>query len=322
MKKIEKTRRSDTPVSVVVTVFNEIHTIERLLLALGAQTLLPNEVVIVDGGSTDGTHEKLLSVQKKYPFSLLLKQKKGNRSVGRNEALRMSSSEWIAVTDAGCIPQQNWLSELRNAVPSSEMKEFVIAGYYFAQPKTPFEEAVIPYVLVMPDRVQKETFLPATRSMMFTKSVWEKVGGFNERLADNEDYAFAQKIKNAQIPILFAEKAKVMWIPRQNLRQFAWMIFRFARGDVFSGIYRPKVVFLFARYAFGFALALFLFSLLQTHFALLIFALGFGTYLAWAVQKNLRYVKSGWYWLPVLQVVADVMVMSGSVAGGVKKLTA
>ncbi len=42
-------------VSLIVTVLNEAATIELLLEAVAAQTKLPEEFIIVDGGSSDDT---------------------------------------------------------------------------------------------------------------------------------------------------------------------------------------------------------------------------------------------------------------------------
>ncbi|MGD8519103.1 MAG: glycosyltransferase, partial [Anaerolineae bacterium] len=42
-------------VSVIATVLNERDAIERLLQSFETQTRRPDEVVIADGGSTDGT---------------------------------------------------------------------------------------------------------------------------------------------------------------------------------------------------------------------------------------------------------------------------
>ena len=42
-------------VSLCITTFNEEKTIQKLLNSLIIQTLLPNEIVITDGGSTDKT---------------------------------------------------------------------------------------------------------------------------------------------------------------------------------------------------------------------------------------------------------------------------
>ena len=57
-------------VSVIVTVFNECASIERLLDSLAAQTRRPNEVVICDGGSRDGTAELIADYARRYPARL------------------------------------------------------------------------------------------------------------------------------------------------------------------------------------------------------------------------------------------------------------
>jgi uncharacterized membrane protein len=173
----------------------------------------------------------------------------------------------------------------------------------------------------MPDQVNPNDFLPATRSMMLSKSAWKLAGKFDERLRDNEDYAFAHALRNAKIPMDFTQKAVVEWVPRNSLQSFAWMIFRFARGDFFAGIIRPKVLFIFVRYLAGLLFTLLGIWLGYAKGVLLLDFMGLALYLTWAVFKNKRYVPNGWYWLPVLQVIADFAVMSGSLVGGWQRLT-
>lgn len=309
--------RKVIPVSVIVTVLNEIRSIEQLLTSLSIQSISPKEVVIVDGGSSDGTWEFLEKYQKKkLPFTLIVLQKKGNRSVGRNHAIQATSTTVIAITDAGCIPHVNWLEKLWAAYKQDNKP--VIAGYYDAEPQTPFEEAVVPYVLVMPDRVNPSAFLPATRSMFLEKKVWEKVGKFDESLSDNEDYAFAKRLAAQKQAIGFTSEAKVTWLPRTSLSSFMWMIYRFARGDMQAGIIRPKVLFIFFRVGLWCFISLLLW--LSTPLVALLFWLVSGTFYAlWSIKKNRKYVPKGWYWLPVLQVTSDVMVIAGSISGQYKR---
>lgn len=300
-------------VTVIATVFNEENSIESFLNSLCTQTRLPDEIVIVDGGSTDRTIELIKNFKFQISnFKLKIIIKKGNRSVGRNTAIQNSSYDLIAITDAGCIPHRDWLHQLLLA--HKKTKAPVIAGYYDAKPKTHFEEAVIPYALVMPDRLNAQTFLPATRSMMIEKKAWESLGGFDESLYDNEDYAFAQKLKKNNIAIEFNKNAKVTWIPRSNIHGFIKMIYRFAKGDAYAGIFRPKVVFIFIRYLLGLALlAYILYSKNYLLFTILYSLFLF--YLLWAIFKNKHYVPHGWYYLPLLQVVSDVAVISGTIKG-------
>jgi glycosyltransferase involved in cell wall biosynthesis len=304
-------------ISVIVTVLNEEETIYLLLDALRKQTAKAQEIIITDGGSHDATCERIKEFKSKNPhLHIALIHKNGNRSTGRNAAIEKAQSQWIAITDAGCIPHENWLEELAKEAKKHSTKEFAVSGYYDAYAKTPFQEAVVPYVLVMPDKINPQKFLPATRSMLITKQTWQKVSGFDESLSDNEDYAFAHALKKAHVEMSFTEHAKVTWLPPRNVKQFTRMIFRFARGDVQAGIWRPKVVFLFVRYLFLIcilSMALFFQSPLPLLFFFL--SIGFVLYSLWAIKKNMRYVPHGWYWLPVLQFVADGAVMSGSLAG-------
>lgn len=301
-------------VSIIVTVLNEELTIFNLLESIAKQTVLPNEVIIIDGGSTDGTVKIIKIFSQKNPqLHLQVKIKKGNRSIGRNYAVQLAKHSLIAITDAGCVLDKKWLQELVTHYAKSNSTKVhtpVIAGYYSAKPKTDFQKAVVPYVLVMPDRVDRNNFLPATRSMMIEKKLFEKIGGFDEKLSDNEDYDFARRLVRQKISISFAQKAIVYWEPRKTLQEFYNMVFRFARGDIFSKIVRPKVILIFVRYIF-FALLF----LISKKIFLGIFAL----YCFWAIQKNKRYVGGGYIYLPILQIVSDFAVMLGSVQGFLKR---
>ncbi|NCN03957.1 MAG: glycosyltransferase [Candidatus Pacebacteria bacterium] len=312
-------KKKKDKISLVVTILNEAQNIELLLSSIMMQSRKPDEVVIVDGGSADNTIEvikeylqlgnlnKVKEIKHGFEVNNLgidfkILKKKGNRSVGRNYAINHASHDLIAITDAGCILDSQWVSELEKKIDNAD----VVAGYYNSDPIGPFEEAVVPYVLVMPDRVNADNFLPATRSMMVRRDVFDELGGFDKKLSDNEDYALAKKMESSKVKIVFAKKAIVTWIPRSSLKSFFVMIMRFARGDIKAGIVRPKVVSVFLRY---------LVFILLFIYNFIVGTLPFILYLSWAVLKNKKYVKKGWYYLPILQVVSDFAVMVGSLQG-------
>ena len=283
-------------VAVVVTVLNEIKDIKLLVSSLIKQT---KEIIIVDGGSTDGTWEHL---QKQKGIKAF--QKIGNRSVGRNYGMSKTKAKIVAFTDAGCIPEPNWLSEL--VKPFSSLTVEVVSGYYKGLPQNIFQKCLVPYVLVMPGQIRGE-FFPATRSMAMRRGT----GLFNEQLDPSEDYEFAHRLKRQGINFVFVPKAVVGWQPRKNLKQVAWMFLKMAIGDVHAGLLRPKVKLLFLRYYLFF----FLFFLNPWASLLAI------PYFIWAIAKNYRYVNDlrAIFWLPVLQLTADMCVIFGTIMGVLSK---
>ncbi len=279
-------------VSIVVTVLNEEKTINELLDVLVGFKV---EIIIVDGGSTDETVERC----KKYKGVKVIVGKY-NRSEGRNIGVTAARGEIVAFTDAGCVPEKDWLIEL------TKTKDEVVAGYYRGLPQNIFEKCLVPYVLVMPDRVGSE-FLPSTRSMAISKKLFLSMGGFDPLLDTSEDFEFANRLKKAGVKIHFAKDAIVGWYPRKNLKSAAWMFLKFAVTDIYAGIMRPKVKLLILRYY------LYFFLLFLNYWLSLLIV----PYLVWAIIKNYKYVRD-WraiYWLPVIQLTADCMVIFGTVMG-------
>lgn len=294
--------------SFIATVYNEEKSIKLLVESLLRQTKKPDEIIIVDGGSVDNT----VKILRTYP-EIKLYVKKGNRSVGRNYAISKAKHNLILISDAGCILNKKWVEQISKPFESKNIQ--VVAGYYRAKAETVLQKAVTPYVLVMPDRVRPNNFLPATRSMAILRDVWEGIGKFNPKLSDNEDYEFSRRLSESE-KITFVKNAIVYWIPPDSYARIFWMFFRFARGDAQAGIIRRKVILIFIRYT----LILFLLGIyLSTRELVYLFILlSFGVlYIAWSILKNYHYVRSygAVFLLPLLQFVSDGAVLVGTVIG-------
>ena len=97
-------------ISVIIPVKNEEEKIERCLKAVFGQTVQPFEVIVVDGYSTDKTVENA----SKFPVRILYENyhtRAGACQVGVDNA----EGEYIAFTDADCIPEKDWLENLVKA---------------------------------------------------------------------------------------------------------------------------------------------------------------------------------------------------------------
>ena len=143
--------------SLIVTVFNEEQTVLALLESYKRQSLLADELIIVDAASRDQTVRLIKNFSEKNPeLNIKVLIQKGNRSVGRNLAVKKADGDWIAITDAGCILDENWLRNLM--AEAEETGARVVAGYYQGLATIKKQEAFIPYFLVMPNQLKKINF--------------------------------------------------------------------------------------------------------------------------------------------------------------------
>ncbi len=193
-------------VSVIVTVYNERSSIERLLDSLGRQTRRPDEIVICDGGSRDGTADLIRQYcadnADVYPPLRLLVEPGANISRGRNLAIDAAQGPVIAATDAGVRLADDWLEQLvaawDRAVDEPDAP-LAVAGFFLPDIDGVFQTAMSATVLPLADDIDPDTFLPSSRSVAFTKQAWASAGGYPEWLDYCEDLLFDFGI-NDQVP--------------------------------------------------------------------------------------------------------------------------
>nr|HID13721.1 glycosyltransferase [Anaerolineae bacterium] len=225
-----------TKVSVVVTVLNEAGSLPRLLDSLTAQTRPPDEVVICDGGSTDGTL-LLLEAESRLPLRVI-RRPGANISQGRNAAIQAATGEIIAVTDAGVRLSPQWLERI--VAPFEDATTQVVAGFFRPDPQTVFETAMGATVLPELREIQATHFLPSSRSVAFRKNAWAAVGGYPEWLDYCEDLVFDFRLRERVGPFVFVPEALAHFRPRSNLRAFFAQYYRYARGDGKADLWRRR----------------------------------------------------------------------------------
>ncbi len=240
------------PVTVIATVRNEAGEIDALLDSILRGSRIPDEIVIADGGSTDATYERLRARAAADPRVRTLLAP-GNRSIGRNAAVRAARHVVIACTDAGVEVDPEWLERLTRPFEDDPDVD-VVAGFYRPQGSTPFERAAGVVSAPSLSEIDLARFLPSTRSVAFRRSAFDLVGGFDESLSHNEDTPFALALKRAGRRFAFAPEAIVRWHPRGNLRAFMHQHRRFGTGDGESRVQGWFYATLASKYAAGLAL--------------------------------------------------------------------
>jgi glycosyltransferase involved in cell wall biosynthesis len=234
-------------VSVVSTVLNEEQDIDRLVTSLMEQTLAPAEVIIVDGGSTDGTWERLLAAKAKYPNlipirdeSCRLPMSQGPIARGRNEAIRAASSKVVACADAGCSYEPDWLERLTGSIRNGEAEYAVGGSCIDLEHRTIWDIASAPFFGIKL-RADAKTKSCTARSMAFRKELWQRVGGFPEDIFFGEDAIFDLKARTLVTPA-FADRAKAFYRPLHTLRSAIRQLASYSVSDGVSGARPARLI--------------------------------------------------------------------------------
>lgn len=311
---------SPRDVSVIVTVKNEASSIGTLLNSLAQQTVRPSEVVIVDGGSTDGTVQRIEDYRKDIPIKLLIREGT-NISQGRNVAIAAAGGEIIVSTDAGVRLVPNWLEELTRPM-EEDPSIHLVSGFFLPEPQTVFEIAMGATVLPVEADIDPERFLPSSRSVAYRKEAWEKVGGYPEWLDYCEDLVFDFALKDAGYKFCFAPEAVAYFRPRSSLGVFWRQYFQYARGDGKADLWRWRHAVRYLTYLVALP-SIVLLGLLHHPLWWSLLVVGAGIYL-WAPYRRLRPMLTGLsiadrvkaiLWVPIIRVWGDVAKMVGYPVG-------
>src|SRR5688572_5665963 len=101
------TKPLDPVVSVIIAVWNSPCQIRQCLAALERQTLPRDqfEILVVDNGSTDDT----AAVAHAVPGVTVIEEARPGSYAARNRGLVAARGEYVAFTDADCLPAPDWL---------------------------------------------------------------------------------------------------------------------------------------------------------------------------------------------------------------------
>jgi GT2 family glycosyltransferase len=226
-------------VSLVATVLNEARSLKPLLDSIEAQTRAPDEVVIVDGGSHDGTWEILNRWARGAAGRVAMQEDGANIARGRNAAIERTSGEIIAVTDAGTVLHPHWLERIVAPLETDSPVD-VSSGFFVGDCRSTFERAMAATVLPTLRDVDAAHFLPSSRSVAFRRGAWASVGGYPEWLDYCEDLVFDLALRRDDRRFEFVPDAYVVFRPRSSLLAFFVQYYRYARGDGKADLWRHR----------------------------------------------------------------------------------
>ncbi len=305
---------------------DEGRSVDKLLESLCCQTRQPDEVVVVDGGSSDDTLDQLRAWEEGQQLPLRVLVEPGcNISRGRNIAIAAACGPIIAATDAGVRLEPQWLAELTQTFDNQESEEpapVVACGFFIPDATTVFETAMGATVLPVLEDINPKTFLPSSRSVAFLKSAWEAVGGYPEWLDYCEDLILDFRLRAASYSFVFVPNAVAHFRPRSSLRAFLKQYYLYARGDGKAGLWPKRHAVRYLTYLVILPALLWL-TFVRNPLWAVVLLLGAVIMLGTPYKRLVRAIRSlavgdrlkAIAWVPIVRVTGDIAKMMGYPAG-------
>lgn len=114
-------------ISVVIPAYNAGEFITKTLDSVLFQIVLPDEVIVIDDGSTDDTYQVLKNyskLNKDLNIKIIRTQNLGP-GAARNAGIEMAHSNWIAFLDSDDLWCRNKIKEVRNIISGNKNINFI-----------------------------------------------------------------------------------------------------------------------------------------------------------------------------------------------------
>ncbi len=163
--------------SVVIPVYEHADACLLCLTSLSKQTRLPDEVVVVDDGSTDGLKEKMTPLLETFSFPLRFVRFEKNKGApaARNEGARQTTGEYLIFLDADTELVPTMLQRFEQTLEEHADADIAYSAYEFG-----WNFSLVPF---SPERLQQTNFMHM--NSLLRRSAFP---GFDESLKKFQDW--------------------------------------------------------------------------------------------------------------------------------------
>ena len=312
-------------ITLITTLLNERQSLPAWLESILGQSAAPDEIIVVDGGSTDGTWEWLEEKAAAEP-RLKVFRHPGNISSGRNFAFKMASGEIVVAADAGCVYDHDWFRHISEPMLAGADGAATGFGPDLKPEDSPLAYAIAAATTPAPQEFEKD-WLPSSRSCAVKKSVWAAAGGYPEWIPICEDIVYDLAILHLGYKFSYIRKPLVFWQPRPNLRAYFRQLYKYTKGDGHGKLWLNRQLIRYGVY--GGSLAMLALALAGYYWLFAALALGFAVYMekfwkrSWQFtkQKPLPFRLAGLVLTPLVVAFGDAAKMCGWPVGVIDRRT-
>jgi len=218
--------QTDLPtVSVLVPVLNEASYLAACLDAIFSQYYPPQlvEVLVIDGGSTDGSRDIVTSYRHRHPNLRLLVNPDGWSASALNRGIQAASGEIIVRVDGHTFIARDYI---RRAVAALEAGGVAAVGGGLRPVGDTDTGRIIAAVMAHPlgggparfRHTRQPTWVDTVYLGAWHKKTLQQLGGFNPTLAANEDFELFYRLRRAGGRVLCDPRLRSWTVVRRTLR--------------------------------------------------------------------------------------------------------
>ena len=238
-RKEEPLRRDESPdgapvsIALIATVYNCRDELRQSLdvFMLEANLRLVDEVVVADGGSSDGTWEILQEYAAAHPKFRAVQEKGANICRGRNLAVRATDADVLVVFDSGTAYGEEWLGRMIRPFREDPSTDVVEGA---TEPRgTNWLQRTFCHMGTQGEGTGKPRRAGAShRCIAYRRAVWERIGGYPEHVRAGEDTWFNMRVRKLGFHVRYVPEARCTWEVRDSFRSLWRMQYRNAHGHI------------------------------------------------------------------------------------------
>lgn len=207
-------------VSVIVPIYNSAKYLEKCIESLINQTLKDIEIILIDGGSTDGSIKIIESYLKKDKRLIFLKENLKNQASARNLGLKQAKGEYISFIDSDDWVESDFLKKLYDNAKKNNSDISFCSFIYFDEFKKRYKEQFnyrdFPKIEKDSFFVKDEpTFFFEAQTSVCNKLIKADFLNYHKFLFDEnlyfEDFIFLSKIWIKEAKISFIKEYKYFY---------------------------------------------------------------------------------------------------------------
>lgn len=186
--------------SLIIPAYNEEQHLIACLDSVAAQTVMPDEVIVVDNNSTDKTQD----IARSYPFVTVVNEQQQGIVYARDAGLNAASSRLLGRIDSDSVLPPDWTAKVMEFYASHDPDVVCLTGggqYY----NTPFPRVSRWVLDLLAFRVNRAVlghhFLFGS-NMVLPRAVWQKINGkicLRNDIHEDIDIAIHAHDANAEI---------------------------------------------------------------------------------------------------------------------------